>query len=186
MPLATHLGPWLIGSAKNNPANVGATIVTQSTVVSYLATAANPQRVAILPAGSQILNVTFYLTTLWVPGVGDSAAFYLAKANSSVTIADFICESLYRGSSGAPPVQVVDRYTFCDGGNTSEWYTLATPDTPARAAIWANVGSTDLPIYFAAYGTQDGLNPTSNMSSGVGTVTITYAVRNPNGTISSY
>jgi len=68
MGLATHLGPWLLGTVKNtsvnNPVlgqirNVGPTVVSQSVSCSGSTLTAS----LVLPAGSQILGFTFLTTT---------------------------------------------------------------------------------------------------------------------------
>lgn len=65
MAIATHLGPWLLGTVKNTTGttagtvrNVGATVVTQSVPV-----VAGSAVTLMIPAGSLIQGVTAYITT---------------------------------------------------------------------------------------------------------------------------
>ena len=65
MSSATHLGPWLLGTVKTTSPtlgqtrNLGATIVTQS-----MAFTGSPlSKSVVIPAGSQILDFSFYTTT---------------------------------------------------------------------------------------------------------------------------
>ena len=65
MGMASHLGPWLLGTVKNTTGtsagqvrNMGATVVTQQ--VPLVASSAVT---CVIPAGSLILNAYTYMTT---------------------------------------------------------------------------------------------------------------------------
>jgi hypothetical protein len=70
MGFATHLGPWLLGTIKNTTGttvgsleNLGATVCSQSTKVSYANIATGTAtNLFTLPAGAQI--IAFYIDTL--------------------------------------------------------------------------------------------------------------------------
>lgn len=119
MGLATHLGPWLLGTVKNTTGttagtirNIGATPVVQTKAVAF-GDAASTVAFA-LPAGAMIQNMQFNCTALFGAGtmvvsIGSTAisgTFTLPTANSGISAV-----------------------------------TLAT--TPGAAALFANVGTTD-------------------------------------------
>jgi hypothetical protein len=65
MGVASHLGPWLLGTVKNTTGstaglvrNMGATVVTQSVAV-----VPSSAVTVMIPAGSLIQSVTTYMTT---------------------------------------------------------------------------------------------------------------------------
>ena len=65
MAIATHLGPWLLGTVKNTTGttagtirNIGATVVSQQVTL-----VAGSAVTMMIPAGSMILNVFTYMTT---------------------------------------------------------------------------------------------------------------------------
>ena len=65
MGLATHLGPWLLGTVKNTTGttagtvrNLGATVVTQSVPL-----VAGSAVTLMIPAGSMVHNIQAYMTT---------------------------------------------------------------------------------------------------------------------------
>jgi hypothetical protein len=69
MGFATHLGPWGTGTVKDTTGttagtirNVGLSVLSQSTTIS---TTPGLEIVAVLPAGSQILNVYLNTTTIF-------------------------------------------------------------------------------------------------------------------------
>ena len=67
MGIATHLGPWLLGTVKDNAGrNVGATFTGQTKAVAYNDTAASVA--CILPAGSLIFECYLMVTTAFAGG----------------------------------------------------------------------------------------------------------------------
>lgn len=132
MGFGTHLGPWLLGTVKDTTGttagtirNTGATVVAQSgTITKATTTAAN---VAVLPAGSQILNVFVDVTEDFNAGTGNTITI---KAGNT-TIATV-------GGATTTPV-AAGRATV----------TLAAP------ATFVNVGASDVIItaVFAGVGT---------------------------------
>ena len=71
MAVATHLGPWLLGTVKDTTGttaglirNIGATPVIQTKTVAYADTTAQTV-LAVIPAGSMIQNLQFMATTAY-------------------------------------------------------------------------------------------------------------------------
>lgn len=120
MGIATHLGPWLLGTVKDTTGttagtirNIGATIVAQSKATAYTDSAAV---VCTVPAGSAILRVSLYQTTKYTSGTSGTVTVLLngtAMAVATITGA---------GASGV--VSVV-------------------PTSDAQTLAMTNVGTTD-------------------------------------------
>lgn len=73
MGIATHLGPWLLGTVKNTTGssagtvrNTGATVCVQSADVAIAAA----NTICYLPAGSQIIGAMIIVTTGYNAGTG--------------------------------------------------------------------------------------------------------------------
>jgi hypothetical protein len=120
MAIATHLGPWLLGTVKNTTGttagtvrNIGATPVVQYKVVSA-ADGSSAVTAFALPAGAMIQNIQFNCTTLF--GAGTMVVSIGATAISGTF-------TLPTANFGVSAV------------------TLAT--TTGAAALLANVGTTD-------------------------------------------
>jgi hypothetical protein len=155
MGLATHLGPWLLGTVKDTTGstagtirNTGATVVSQSKAIVYTDTTAATVAFTI-PAGSQILTAQFNTTVAYATTTPTYALFVNAvaintAANGSVFTATGIVNILL--------------------GNNSA----------AAAVLCNNVGTTDSIITF----TQANVTATS----GAGVLTMTYVVKNSDGT----
>lgn len=128
MGLATHLGPWLLGTVKNTTGttagkirNTGAAIVAQSNNLTAAQVAGLTGSLGAIPAGALITSVQFMTTTL-----------FASATTLKVTIAG------------------VD-YAAAATITTANVY----PQTAAAtfAPIAANVGSTDALVTFTATGT---------------------------------
>lgn len=121
MGLASHLGPWLLGTVKDTTGstagtirNMGATTVAQSKAIAYGDTAAT--RAFVLPAGSAILRVSLLQTTKFTSGSSGTVKVLLnATEVGSVTVT---------GSGGSGILALA-------------------PTTDAMTALWANIGTTD-------------------------------------------
>ena len=154
MGIATHLGPWLLGTVKNTTGttagtlrNTGACPCIQTKNILYTDTTAQTT-IAVIPAGSYIQNLQFIITTayatanptfqIYVNGVAVTAAVALAAPALSAT--------------GAGAVSLGS----------------------ARPDLVLNVGSTDAVISFTQ---------TGGASAGAGTFALAYMVRNADGTI---
>jgi Tfp pilus assembly protein PilV len=155
MGLATHLGPWLLGTVKNTTGttagtirNVGATAVAQFKTIAYGDTTANTT-LAVIPAGSAIQNIQLNFTTAYTT-TNPTFTFYVngvAITGTTVVTAPAV------GSTGIGTVALGS----------------------ARPDLVSNVGTTDAVISFTQ----------SNGGGGTGAITasIAYIVRQADGTI---
>jgi len=155
MAIATHLGPWLLGTVKNTTGttagtirNTGATTVTQTGVTTVSNTSATT--LFVLPAGSQILDFTVDITTAYAGTTGNTITLATSTGTTLGTV----------GGATTTPLSV-GRATFTITG--------------ASIGTYVNVGTTDVIIQatYACAGTASG---------GAATVTCTYTVRNSDGT----
>ena len=122
MGFATHLGPWLLGTVKNTTGttagtirNMGATTVVQSVPITFNTTTAI--NLAVLPAGAQIINIFFDVTTAFNAGTGNILTVATAGGTSLATY----------GTSSTTPLGTGRGATNSGSSN-----------------IWVNVGTTDL------------------------------------------
>ena len=87
MGIATHLGPWLLGTVKDNAGrNVGATFTGQTKTVAFNDTSASVA--CILPAGSLIFECYLMATTAFTSGT--TATIQLFVNGSAITAATTI------------------------------------------------------------------------------------------------
>ena len=152
MGLATHLGPWLLGTVKNTTGttagtirNVGATSVGQTASVTS-ADAATSSAFTI-PAGSILTNVTIIQTTKFT---GTSGVITLYNNGTAFAAS----ASIGAGASGNLALSA---------------------SSDAQAALWANVGTTDAIITYT-------MASSGSLSAGAGVLLIEYIVRNSDGT----
>ena len=152
MGLATHLGPWLLGTVKNTTGttagtirNIGTTSVGQTDAVLYNDAAASTA--FVIPAGSLITNLALYQTTKFA-GTSGVITIYLngtaIAASSAITA----------GASGI--------ISF-------------TPASDAQTALFNNVGSTDAIITYT-------VGSSGTFSAGAGVLLVEYLVRQSDGT----
>ena len=154
MGMATHLGPWLLGTVKDTTAavtatnaqnnlvrNTGVTLVSQSFAINGATNATVAG--AVIPAGAQIQSINIYVTTAFSGGT-PALEFFL---NS-----DSISNNPTITSAGLPAV--------------------GTGANGTKAATWANIGSVDKVFNATVSG-----SPTA----GNATVSVIYAVRNSDG-----
>ena len=98
MGFATHLGPWGTGTVKDTTGttagtvrNVGLTVLSQA---GDLAAGVSPTVVAVLPAGSQILNIYVNTTTLFNAAttltIGDGTTANKYLTSTTITSAGLI------------------------------------------------------------------------------------------------
>jgi len=151
MGLATHLGPWLLGTVKNTTGavagtirNTGVTSVAQTDPVAYTDTAASI--LAVLPAGSLITNLALYQTTKFA-GTSGVITIYLNGTAIAATSA------ITAGASGI---------------------IYLVPASDAQTALFANVGSTDAIITYT-------VGSSGTFSAGAGFFLVEYLVRNSDG-----
>ena len=118
MGIATHLGPWLLGTNRYTTGtsaadtrNTGATQVVQTDVVNF--NDADASNAFVLPAGSLITSFRFITTTTF-------------DAATTITL-----------SIGA--TAITGALTVTSPGV----YNFVAATTEAAAALWANTGTTD-------------------------------------------
>jgi hypothetical protein len=155
MGLATHLGPWLLGTVKNTTGttagtlrNTGATVVSQTVAVAYTDITAGTYAFTI-PAGSQILTAQFNTT--------------VAYATTTPTYALFVNTTAINTAANGSVFTNTGVVNLLIGNNSA-----------AAAVLCSNVGTTDAVITF----TQANVTATS----GAGFLTLTYVVKQADGT----
>ena len=155
MGLASHLGPWLLGTVKNTTGttagtlrNMGATLVAQSIPVLYTDITAATYAFTI-PAGSQIIDATFNTTVAYAT----TTPTYALQVNGT---------AINTAANGS---------VFTNTGIVN---LLLGNNNAAGAVLCNNVGSTDAVITF----TQANVTATS----GAGILTIRYVVKQSDGT----
>ena len=157
MAIATHLGPWVLGTVKNTTGttagtlrNTGATAVSQTNTLAYTDTTA--KTLFVLPAGAMIFNFLI-----------DTTAAFNATTNNVITI---------QTSGGTSLATVTGTAANIGVGRATTQYAI----TNASIASWINVGSTDLIVQaiFAGTGTA--------ASTGTAYIHCLYSVRNADGT----
>ena len=128
MGIATHLGPWLLGTVKNTTGttagtvqNTGCTIVAQTFNLTAAQVAGLTGSLGFIPAGAMITSVQFLTTTLFA----SATTLQVSIGGTAVASASTI--------TAAGTIAVSPAATF----------------TP----IAANVGATDAEITFTATGT---------------------------------
>jgi len=175
--MASHLGPWLLGTVKNTTGtsagqirNMGATVCLQnasfnttgtgiSTAAPYSGTATT---VAVLPAGSTIHAIIIDVTTAFV-GASGATTLTFKTGNATTGLSSTYALGATLGTVTATSSIAVGRQTV-------------TPDT-TNLALYNNVGTSDLIVTmtFATAG--------NYTSGGTVNVQVVYAVRNADGSI---
>jgi hypothetical protein len=154
MGMATHLGPWLLGTVKNTTGstvgtirNVGATLVSQSKAIAYADTTAQTT-LAVIPAGSAIRAIELLITTAYTT-TNPTFTFFV---NGTAITAAVVVASPAAGATGVAVIAL---------GSTNP-------------ALIGNVGATDAVLSFTQ----------SNGAGGTGAIvaTVDYIVRNADGT----
>lgn len=168
MGFATHLGPWLLGTVKNTTGttagtieNCGATVVSQTFKKSYAAAAfgaATTDTIAVLPAGSQIVNI--FIDTL-VAFTGSTAANVIIGTPASTAL-------------------------FWASSDITSQGRLANTNAATKLVNWAGAASTASPSGIGIGSTdvivQAALTPTiADVTVGTVQYTILYVVANSNG-----
>ena len=155
MGIASHLGPWLLGTVKNTTGttagtlrNMGATLVAQSVAIAYTDITAGTYAFT-LPAGAQILDAQFNTT--------------VAYATTTPTYALFV--------NGTAINTAANGSVFTNTGIVN---LLLGNNNAAAAVLCSNVGTGDAVITF----TQANVTATS----GAGFLTMRYVVRQSDGT----
>lgn len=135
MANTTFTGPLRAGTIRNTTgttvgtdiANVGQTVMGQSYVVSQ----ASPTTTIVIPAGSQIVEMTLYVSTIW-----SGAASTLGLGNTALATAYTAAGAVAGGTVGIVSI---------------------TPSTDAtRTKAFINVGTTDVKITVTSSNTGTG------------------------------
>lgn len=169
MGIATHLGPWLLGTVKNTTGttaglirNTGATICMQTASVSFLNGAASAATITlgVLPAGAVIHAIIQDVTAAVSSASGTNTITYQTGNATTGLSTNFAAASALGTSSGTSSI-AVGRSTIA-------------PDT-TRLPLFANTGTTDL-IIQVAFSFGAALN-----QAGAVNFQLVYAVRNADG-----
>lgn len=120
MGLATHLGPWLLGTVKNTTGTTAGTIrntgYTQSVQNAAVAYNDSAKQVAVLPAGSIILEVYLFQSGATFTS-GSSGTFTVSVNGTAIGAA-----TITTGTAGIIGIN---------------------PSTQPQTALMANVGTSD-------------------------------------------
>lgn len=127
MGVATHLGPWLLGTNRyttgttaDTTRNTGATVVAQTNTLGFADTTGNA---VALPAGALIVGISFITT---------------ATFNAATTV---------KLSIGG--VDITGSLTVTTAGVA----TFTAASTAAAALLWSNVGPVDTFVTYTVAGT---------------------------------
>jgi hypothetical protein len=175
MGMASHLGPWLLGTVKSTTGttpglirNMGATIVMQdtsyttpvgvSTAAPYAGVAT---AIAVLPAGAIIHAIIADVTTAFV-GASGATTLTFTTGNATTGLTSNFASGSTMGVITATSSIAVGRQTV-------------TPNT-TNLALFNNIGTTDLivQVTFATAG--------NYTSGGSVNLQVAYAVQNADGT----
>ena len=153
MGLASHLGPWRLGTVKSTTGttagtinNMGVTQCIQKKAVAFGDTAASTA--FVLPAGAMILGAQLYATTAFTTGSTGTLKL-------SIGATDITATTTITGSSGVGVFNLA-----------------LTGLSAAAAALLLNVGTTDAIVTYTM----------STLTAGAGTIAIEYAVCLADGT----
>lgn len=152
MGFATHLGPWGTGTVKDTTGttpgtirNVGLTVLSQATP---LAAGAAATTVAILPAGSQILNIYVNTTTLF-------------NAATTLTIGDGTTANKYLTSTTITSAGLISTA----GGNlvNTEIDNIGTSDVLVTATLGGSAvtGNVTITVVYVQKASNGAANPAS-------------------------
>ena len=158
MAIASHLGPWLLGTTKfttgttaDTIRNMGATLVTQTDTIPFADINTSLTGNAFtLPAGAIIQSMQYYVTSTF----SAATTIKLSIGATDITAATTI-------TGPAAPANL----------------TAATASDTVTALL-ANVGTTDKIITFTA-------TKASTLTTGSVTLQIVYTVRNADGSTDS-
>ena len=173
MGMASHLGPWLLGTVKNttgtNPAlgqvrNMGATVCVQTATFSVpsgtTASGFTTTNLFTIPAGSVIHAIILDTVTAITATGTNTITFQTGNATTGLS------SNFASGSAIA---------TVTGSGSIAQGRATATPST-TNLALLNNIGTSDITVQVAVT-----LGATSS-TGGTQNVQIVYGVRNPDGT----
>ena len=137
MAIATHLGPWLLGTVKNTTGttagtirNTGATVVNQTKTVAFNDAAAT--RAFVLPAGSLITGMTFLTTTVFDAATTMVISINGTASSGSTTITTAVSHAVSPNAAGT--------VLFANVGTADAivTYTLTTAATEGAGTLIVN------------------------------------------------
>ena len=168
MGIASHLGPWLLGTVKDTTGttvgsirNMGATVVSQTKKINFTGTTVATPAVTNLftiPAGAQINHILI-----------DTLVAFTGSTAANIVIGTAASTALFWASTDVTAQGRLPN----TGGNTklADWCGAATAASPNGAGV----GATDVLI-------QSVLSPTvATVTAGTVQITIMYTVANSNG-----
>lgn len=152
MGFATHLGPWGTGTVKDTTGttagtirNVGLSVLSQATP---LVAGAAATTVAVLPAGSQILNIYINTTTIF-------------NAATTLTIGDGTTANKYLTSTTITSVGLIS----ADAGNlvNTEINNIGTSDVLVTATLGGSAvtGNATITVVYVQKASNGTANPAS-------------------------
>ena len=129
MGLASHFGPWRLGTVPNTTGttagtinNMGATIVAQKAAIAYGTT---PGTAFVIPAGATITGIALYSSTAFT---GTAPTLTVSVAGTAVTTANTLTSgTAFNGS-------------------------LVLAQTAGAASLLSNVGTTDASVTYSIGG----------------------------------
>ena len=129
MGLASHFGPWRLGTVPNTTGttagtinNMGATIVAQKAAIAYGTTSGTA---FVIPAGATITGIALYSSTAFT---GTGPTLTVSVAGTAVTTANALTSgTAFNGS-------------------------LALAQTAGAASLLSNVGTTDASVTYSIGG----------------------------------
>lgn len=172
MGMASHLGPWLLGTVKNTTGttagtirNMGATVVSQSNTLSYTDTTA--KTIAVVPAGAMIVGVIIDATATFDAGTNN----VITVQTGNATTGSNVVASGQALATFTKSANTITAQRAIAGATTGFAYTT----TAANVPVLTNVGTSDL-IIQAVYSSTG-----TAATGGSAVVTIQYVVRNSDG-----
>ena len=147
MAFSTRLGPWLLGTVKNTTGTTAGTVRNLgATIVAQTGTigAAGTTTIGYIPAGALITSIQLITTTLF------NAGTVTINANGTAITTAFTLPTANYGPAA-----------------------ITTATTTGAAALYNNVGTTDIAITAVV----------ATAASGAGTVVIAYIMRGSDGSI---
>lgn len=152
MGIATHLGPWLLGTRRSTigtsaalgqVVNIAPVTVAQTKTVTYSDVAAS--QAFVIPAGALITNIAFY------------SASGITGTSPTITV--------QIGGTAVTGAQALTSATA---------FAASIPFLASAAGTLLNVGTVDQYVTYTLGGT--------GLSAGSGTLLVEYVVRNSDGT----
>ena len=155
MGMATHLGPWLLGTVKDTTGttagtirNTGVTQCVQTVTLGFASVNASLTGTAfVLPAGAILHSLTYFTTATFSSGTTIKLTLGATDLVAATTVTGPAVPTAMTGATAAD----------------------------ATTALWANVGATDAIITYTA-------TKVSTLTTGSVTLVCVYAVRNSDGT----